>query len=55
MYSTNKRRFSELSIESTDENTKNNKILDYSEYYIKIGNKRQKISSLHDSIVNKDI
>jgi len=56
MYSTNKRRFDELSIDSSiDESNKNNIKLDYSEYYIKIGNKRRKISSLHDSILNKDI
>lgn len=60
MYSTNKRRFNELSIESSidnsiDDNSKNNIKLDYSEYYIKIGNKRRKISSLYNSLFKDEI
>ena len=55
MYSTNKRCSNELSVDSIDEKNKNDIILNYSNYYIKIGNKRQKILSLHDSIINKDI
>ena len=64
MYSTNKRRFNELSIESSindsiddsiDDNSTNNSELDYSESYIKIGNKRRKISSLYNSLLKKDI
>lgn len=59
MYSTNKRRFNELSVEDSIDifinDNKNNTEIDYSEYYIKIGNKRRKISSLYNFILKKDI
>jgi len=59
MYSTNKRRFNELSVEDSIDifinDNKNNTEIDYSEYYIKIGNKRRKISSLYDSPLKRDI
>jgi len=54
MYRTNKRLFNELSVDPINENNENSE-LDYSEYYIKIGNKRRKISSLYDSLLKRDI